>query len=186
MILVFDTETTGFPAEDFSPEIVQIAAVLHDPKTHTDFATLNLIVTPNSYIPDHVAAIHGITTEIAREQGVTQQEAKKQFISLLRRCDTVVAHNLAFDMQMLELNWPEAWAIAADKIQYDTMNESRLIVNLPEGKYHGTYTEGPKPPRLNEAYEFFTGQPLENAHDAMADTYACLRVYHGIEAAKVK
>jgi len=42
-----------------------------------------------------------------------------------------------------------------------------------------------KPPRLGEAYEYFTRQPMINAHNAMVDVQACMAVYFGlIDSAK--
>jgi DNA polymerase-3 subunit epsilon len=35
----------------------------------------------------------------------------------------------------------------------------------------------PKSPNLGEAYEFFTGRKLVNAHDAAVDVAACKAVY---------
>ncbi len=39
-----------------------------------------------------------------------------------------------------------------------------------------------KSANLREAYEFFTGQQLVDAHSAMADAQACLTVYRAIKA----
>jgi DNA polymerase-3 subunit epsilon len=39
-----------------------------------------------------------------------------------------------------------------------------------------------KSPNLGEAYQHFTGQPLEGAHNAMVDVRACAAVYFAIKA----
>jgi DNA polymerase-3 subunit epsilon len=182
--LFFDTETTGFPREDFTPEIVQIAAIVQDTESLRVLHELNLIVTPHGIVPDDIAAIHGITTELARKVGVHYGEAHGMFVELLEKADMVVAHNLEFDMQMLELNWTSAFFKASECLQYCTMRESIDIVALPPGEYHKVDYSKHKPPKLREAYEFFTGQSLQNAHDAMADVRACRDVYFGIQAAR--
>ncbi|MFP6639371.1 MAG: 3'-5' exonuclease, partial [Myxococcota bacterium] len=35
-------------------------------------------------------------------------------------------------------------------------------------------------PTLAEAYEHFSGQPLQGAHDALVDSEACLTVFRGL------
>ena len=41
--------------------------------------------------------------------------------------------------------------------------------------------KSPKPPNLQEAYEFFTGLKLNGAHDASNDVLGCKAVYFGIQ-----
>ncbi|MFO1465834.1 MAG: hypothetical protein U1F35_05245 [Steroidobacteraceae bacterium] len=43
-----------------------------------------------------------------------------------------------------------------------------------------------KSANLGEAYQHFTGKPLENAHSAMADVRACMAVYFAIRGAPVE
>ncbi len=62
--------------------------------------------------------------------------------------------------------------------QYCTQEASAPIVNLPPtermiaaGRNH------PKSPQLGEAYEHFTGEKLEGAHDALVDVLACKLIF---------
>ena len=89
MYLIFDTETTGLPrnynapisdSENW-PRAVQIAWQLHDEKgallEHKDF-----LIIPDGYtIPYDAERIHGISTELATEQGVSRylKNSKKHF-----------------------------------------------------------------------------------------------------------
>lgn len=182
--LFFDTETTGFKREDFTPEIVQISAILQDTVTGRVYNEINLISTPNSIVPDDVAAIHGISTTTARTYGLPRQDCINIFIDMIDRCDVIVAHNIEFDIQMLECDWYPAYLQAIEKKQYCTMKESIDIVALPPGTYHQVDYSNHKPPRLYEAYEFFFQMPLENAHNAMADVRACRDVYFAIQTFK--
>jgi DNA polymerase-3 subunit epsilon len=178
--LIFDTETTGIKAPDFTPEIVQIAAILQDRETRRVYHEFCMMVTPKSIIPEPAAEIHGITTEMARDHGFSQAEAEGLFIMLLADADRLVAHNIAFDVEMLKDNWPDAWALAMEKEHYDTMHELTPVMKLPktgENHFHDDKYPDFKAPRLQEAHLYFFGTKFPNAHDAMIDTRACRNVY---------
>lgn len=182
--LFFDTETTGFKREDFTPEIVQIAAILQDEDTRRVLASINLIVTPNGIIPDEVASIHGITTELARQYGFDQHAAESLFFQLVERCDRVVAHNIDFDLEMVRDNWPQTAQLIEEKQMYCTMREATPILKLPKkegSSYHDDKYPDFKAPRLAEAHQVLCGAGFANAHDAMADTEACRDVYFAIQ-----
>ena len=79
MYLIFDTETTGLPKSwnapitdtDNWPRCIQIAWQLHDDMgnivEHNDF-----LIQPDGFnIPYDAERIHGISTELAEEQGIT-------------------------------------------------------------------------------------------------------------------
>lgn len=79
MLLFYDSETTGLPLFDQpsedprQPHLVQLAAILCDEDGKTK-ASINLIIKPNGWvIGDEVAAIHGITQDVA--QGLVDREA---------------------------------------------------------------------------------------------------------------
>src|SRR5512137_2482859 len=94
-ILYFDTETTGkanfrAPADDPSqPRLVQLGALLTN-DDGKEIAALNLIVKPNGWtVPAEAAAVHGITTERATNEGVDLE-----FILPLFRMLSIKAHTL--------------------------------------------------------------------------------------------
>ncbi len=77
MYIIFDTETTGLPRDwnapitdtDNWPRVIQIAWQLHDDMgnlvEHQDF-----LIKPEGFdIPYDAEQIHGISTELAMEQG---------------------------------------------------------------------------------------------------------------------
>jgi DNA polymerase III epsilon subunit-like protein len=107
--LVFDIETTGLPKdryaapEDFGnwPRIVQIAWALFDEvgklienKAH--------ILMQESRIPEDSIEIHGITDDMARTVGVAPKSAYTEFINAINRTTFMVAHNIEFDVPILE------------------------------------------------------------------------------------
>lgn len=175
--LFFDTETTGFKHGDFIPEVVQMGALLQDTDTLRVLAEINLICQVQNEIPENVAAIHGITTEMSKAYGVPQEVAESMFGLMAMYADQIVAHNLAFDMGILNDRWKVAHAVLAGKTQFCTMRKGTEVIKLPKGRYHGEDFETYKPPKLIEAYRHFFGKDFENAHDAMADVRACRDVY---------
>ena len=87
MYLIFDTETTGLPKNfkapitdtDNWPRCVQIAWQLHDDLgnliEHQDY-----LVKPNGFsIPYQSEKIHGISTELATEEGLELDEVLAKF-----------------------------------------------------------------------------------------------------------
>ena len=106
--LIFDTETTGFihttkPAlHPAQPHMVQLGAALLDMDTGEVGETINKIVRPTDWhIPANLAAIHGITTERAREEGATGFGIIAQFFDLTLKTDVLVGHTVVFDKNML-------------------------------------------------------------------------------------
>lgn len=173
---IFDTETTGIPAGDFSPEIVEIAVLLLDQDTGRELAAFHTIVRPGDLIPEITTQFHGISDELAQSYGMPRRMAENVFMELVKLADVVVAHNLEFDLQIVELNWPDAYAMLQTKEHYCTMLNGMDVLKLPGGTYHGKEYEH-KPPNLKEAVLHLTGREMTNHHNAMADTIACRNVY---------
>lgn len=199
--IFFDTETTGLPLfsepseHPGQPHIVQLAAVLADLDTQADIASMNVIIRPDGWtIPDEVAAIHGITTEHAMDVGIPEPMAVEMFLSLwvgrLR-----IAHNESFDARIIRIaqhrfpeQFPEPqrdyWKSGKAEC---TARMATPILNLPPtekmlaaGRNHA------KTANLGEAYKYFSGKELENAHSAMADVQACMFIYFAMrKAAKI-
>jgi DNA polymerase-3 subunit epsilon len=189
--LFFDTETTGkaefrLPHNHATqPRIVQIGAILMDGK-HEVRGELNVIIKPNGWtIPPDVAAIHGITQEIADEFGVGHGLALQMFDELAAQADVYVAHNFSFDDFVLQVATAkeEAFILNLSYLKdhsYCTMLATTDICQLP-GNY-GKF----KWPKLQEAHQHAFGEPFEGAHDAMADVRACARLYRWLKEREAK
>jgi len=188
--LFFDTETTGLPdwktpsGGDKQPHMVQLAALLVDVDTRQIIESMDVIIKPDGWvIPQDVIDIHGITNERAIEVGIPEEEALNQFLALWN-FRSRVAHNTTFDNRIIRIatkRYSDESIITAWKEgEYEcTGLLSKPIMKMgKKGKY------GYKMPKLIEAYEFFTGLKLDNAHNAMDDTRACMSVYFGIQDQK--
>jgi len=193
--LVGDTETTRLikykERSDGAnqPHIVSLAAMLVNLDTKQVLQSINLIVKPDGWIiPQESIDVHGITNELANEVGLPESVVLGIYINLWRKCNLRIFHNTTLDNRIIRIALKrytpnlipdEVWK---DKeLYYCTMMKSKSILKLlPKNKW------GFKSPKLTEAYKFFTGKDLVDAHDAMADTMACMDVYWGILAHHAK
>lgn len=191
MILFFDTETTGLPnyrmpcGHELQPHLVQIAAILTD-DDGSERASINLIVNPKVPIPAQASLVHGITDELVDRAGVFTNTAVAMWDRLAERADTIVAHNIAFDLFLMQVAWERAASAVSrtfdaahgTRARFCTMNAASHIMNLPptERMVAAGFTK-PKPPKLEECVSHFFGETLDGAHDALVDVRACARVY---------
>ena len=197
-ILFFDTETTGFPKYNLAadhptqPHLVQLAGVLSDDAGKV-LAQLSIIVNSDVDIPSEAANVHGITTETARQFGSPVAVALAPFMHFWHIADLVVAHNYAFDAFILKTAISRRWGVCAgnpvrelpSRASFCTMETSKPIINLPATpKMKAAGFPGPKTPNLAEAYRHFTGEEFSNAHDALADTLGCMKVYFAMQGQK--
>lgn len=177
--LFFDTETTGFKSSTFTPEIVQIGALMQDTETKRILAELNFIVTAKNPIPQVVSDIHGITDEINSLYGVDGRAAAMMFGLMVQMSDIVVAHNIEFDLGIIKDAWPIAGGFLEATEQFCTM------INCSSFDMPRTHAGKSRYTKLAVAYKYFYGEDFDNAHDAMADVRACRDVYFKIMEARV-
>lgn len=194
LALAFDTETNGLP--DFhkpsnaphQPHLVQLAAHVVDLDTRAILQSMDVIIKPDGWtIPDDVAAVHGITTKYAAEVGVPEKLALDMLLEMWNGRQRI-AHNESFDSRIIRIaikrhlgddDLADTWKACE---AHCTARLSTPILNLPPtekmvkaGRNHA------KTANLGEAYEFFMGKPLENAHRAIADVNACLDVWWALQ-----
>lgn len=193
-ILFFDTETTGLPLfsepsdAEGQPHLTQVAAVLAHAETREELASIDLTITPDGWvIPDEVAKLNKLTTEYCSKVGVSEKLALGLFLDLVANAKLVVAHNSSFDQRIVRIamkryGYSDAALIewAEKERHYCTMQASKHEVRALNAK--GNL----KNPRLEEAYKFYTGKTLENAHTAMADTRGCMGVYWALKDKQIE
>lgn len=190
--LFFDTETTGLPlfnepSEDpRQPHIVQLGARLVDLGSRTIISTIDVICRPDGWtIPDDVAAVHGISTEHAERFGVSESVALGLFLDLWRVSDLRIAHNESFDARIIRIgqhrfNDTEADAWQAGVAECTAKLATPIMKLPPTAKMKAAGRSHYKTANLAEAYRFFTGREIENAHSALADVDACMAVYFAV------
>jgi DNA polymerase-3 subunit epsilon len=99
----FDTETTGVDVEN--DRIV--SAAVHARRGADEAVAEEWLADPGIEIPADATAVHGITTEHAREHGeparaVVEQIAATLATEIVNRGALVVGHNVVFDLTLLD------------------------------------------------------------------------------------
>lgn len=189
MIIVFDTETTGFPNPNLpldhadQPHIVQLACILFE-DNGTERSSLSVIVNPGVPIPERASAVHGITDEVAERCGIAPFVATAMLFHMIGRADLVVAHNAPFDAAIARTAFRRcSMVLPSQPQQFCTMRAATPVLNLPptERMRAAGFTK-PKAPKLAECIRHFFGEDLDGAHDALVDVRACARVYFHLRA----
>lgn len=193
MYFVFDIESSGLPRgrgiiyqniEAYDTcRIVSIAYAIVDKYGKRDGPTKYFVVKPENFvISNESIAIHGISNEIA-QTGVSFSEVIDTLRNDLVKCDTLVAHNISFDYNAL---MSELFRRSQNNGEYDMLMET--ITNM---KQFCTMKVGHKKmkddlgsckgylrwPKLINLYKYLTNNDMENAHNAEADTDACLACF---------
>ena len=188
LYLFFDTETTGMPnnykapSSDTNnwPRLVQLAWILADEEGNR-IHTGNFIIKPEDFvIPIDATKVHGITTQRAKEEGISLAEAIEQFKTDMDVATFIVGHNIEFDKkivgaEMIRLGMKDE---LEKKKSYCTMQSSIDFCKIPD-KY------GYKYPKLQELYRKLFGKNFEDAHNAMSDIEATEKCFWELRKRKL-
>lgn len=189
LALFYDTETTGLPLfsepseHPGQPHMVQLAAALVDLDTRKTISSIDLVICPDNWsIPAEVAAIHGITTELAEHVGVPEEAALGLFLDLWMCSSVRIAHNESFDARIIRIAQHRHDEGAMDEWKAGpaecTAKLATPIVRCPPTeKMRAAGRNHFKTPNLTEAHTHLLGKPFDGAHSAMADVQACIAVY---------
>lgn len=187
-VILFDLETSGLPdiqnpklkfgefplytstSKYDSARIVQIAYMVCD-------KDLNMLSIHQSIINSHglfkinFSEIHHITDEVSTSHGRDLDLVLSEFMAVLTEADTLVAHNAAFDVNVLkaELHRSGNNVMLHElnrKQVVDTMQECMVVVNA---RRCWNDQQVLKPPKLAELYQFATAKVMQDAHDAEHD-----------------
>ena len=160
-VVVFDTETTGCSRYD---EICQIAAVEYVRGVCT--RTFKAYICPTCEMNPWAEHVHGLSLEFLSENGLTPEEAMRQFFEFLGSDALLVAHNNKFDMRMLNQECAKFdLCFAPEGIETcDTLALARYL--LPDLDCHA----------LSYLIDVL-GIDGVNSHDALDDTQACANLF---------
>ncbi len=187
--LFFDTETTGLPKNwkapvtDFNnwPRLVQLAYILFD-EDGKKIEENDFIIKPNGFtIPNDASKVHGITTEIANEEGYSIDYVLGVFQKLIQKSEYLVAHNISFDEKIMgcEFLRNDFENKINDKKKICTMEKTTNFCKL-DGPY------GYKWPKLSELHKILFGYDFEEAHNASFDIQATAKCFWELRKRNVK
>jgi len=183
MYLIFDTETTGLPKNwkapltDFDnwPRCIQIAWQLHDEMGNL-VENQDYLVKPTGFnIPFDAEKIHGISTELAEEDGISLMEMLEKFQIALGKAKFIVGQNVGFDVNIMGAEFLRGgFKNPLEKFPFlDTCTENTAkLCQLPGGRY-GKF----KLPTLAELHRELFSEAFAEAHNATADVEATTRCF---------
>jgi DNA polymerase III epsilon subunit-like protein len=182
-IVLFDTETTGLPAKgqamnNFThpgaPHLVELAGIRLDWEGN-ELGRVHHIVRPDGFtIPTAASNVHGITTEIAYQQGADRRAVLDEFENLLSGAVLVVAHNFSYDRMIMGCVHHRAGMKSCFESLQHMCTKLALRDVIKMRKASGS---GYKWPSLLDAHRKFFDCGFEGAHGAMTDTEALKRVF---------
>jgi DNA polymerase III epsilon subunit-like protein len=180
-ILIFDTETTGFPPKNTnydspswdSCRLVQIAWELW----HLSECGIKSLIKSECYtikpdgftIPEKVSIIHGIYQENAINNGVPLKLVIDRLKEILPTINLIVSHNIDFDNKVVvsELYRAKEFDIYKKWRQID--KKCTMLMGTKKGE---------KWPKLSELYHrLFDRDPETKLHSADGDTFLCSQIY---------
>jgi len=183
MYLIFDTETTGLPKRwdapltdaDNWPRCIQIAWQLHDDMGNL-IESQDYLIQPERFdIPYDSERIHGISTDLALEQGIALDDVLEKFNIAIAKSKFIVGQNVGFDLnimgaEFLRRNFDNS---LQEMPVLDTCTEKTAeLCKIPGGR-GGKF----KLPTLTELHEFLFDEPFAEAHNATADVEATTRCF---------
>lgn len=185
-VLILDCETTGLPGREAKwdtdymdfPHVVQIAWI-------NQFKQESHIIYPDGWeIPEETTAVHGITTEYAREHGEPFAVVVDKLIEDCLETPLICGHNLYFDISIIKANIMRELGreyYDANRVEDALYKGKRIDTMRPTMKWVDARAQNGrlKFPKLEELYSrCFPGQTFP-AHDALEDVKAvgrCLPV----------
>jgi DNA polymerase-3 subunit epsilon len=173
-LAVFDLETTGVDTDTSRIVSACIAVLEPDGSLHSQW---NWLADPGVEIPEGAAAVHGITTERAAEDGRTAETVVGEITATLRTLLALgiplVVYNAPYDLSLLDR---ECRRYKVEPLGYPSPVIDPLVIDKAVDRFRkGKRT-------LIAAAEAY-GVNLDDAHDAAADAIAAGRVAQAIARA---
>lgn len=194
--LAFDTETSGLPdwkkplEHDAQPFVLEFGFIFAEDRRPLMKGSVYVNWFPfDVQIHPKAAEANGLTTTFLEQVGVTPRAVFNLIGQMLAKAETIVGHNLDFDVMMLRIMAAKLERLEAldsvlqGKGRFCTQKQGTSVTRIPKRDGdHRSYNDSPwKYPKLTELHEFLFKQPFADAHTALADTEACWACYWGIQ-----
>lgn len=182
MYLFFDTETTGVPKNykaspmevDNWPRVIQLAFAAFDENGELITSNCDLILPDGWEIPNEKFWIdNGFSTEKSKANGIRIETSLDFFINLMQESEYLIAHNLNFDMPIVQAEMVRAGMKSEKKLKkFCTMLSTTDICQIPHANGRGF-----KWPKLEELHAYLFHSNFEGAHDALNDVLATAKCF---------
>lgn len=156
-----DIESTGLHV--IHDRIIQLA-VIKFPKDGGPEQEFTTMVNPGRSISEEAISIHGITEEMVRDKPYFKEVAQEVY-DFIGDSDLAGYNSNRFDVPMLMEELDRA-GHQLDMKQRRTIDVMRIFTKM-------------EPRNLSAALKFYTGEELVNAHDALEDVRATVKVMQG-------
>jgi len=171
-MIFFDTETTGLiknvalPLRQ-QPRIIEIACI-REPAIKSRPNTFQTVFNPGVKLEPIITKITGLTDDELAD-APSFSECIPDLADFFRGEETMVAHNMPFDFQMLLME------LKRQVMEYKFPWPLHRIdtVTLAQPHYNGKFM------KLNALYEDLIG-PIEQTHRALDDVKMLMKVYHAL------
>lgn len=166
----FDLESTGVDVE--RDEVVQSAVVTRFPGCEA--ASFVRLADPGRDIPEGASDVHGITTEVARRDGLPLVDVVRETVERLAQCiekDTpIIGMNLTYDFTLLDRSCRRLGIVPlSDRFEFlGPIVDIRVLDKKAEKFRKGTR-------KLVDLCAHY-GVALDGAHDAGFDALGAMRV----------
>jgi len=171
--LVLDTETTGlFRPGRSPPRLVEAGWLVCDERGRVLERGHDVVAPSGFAIPVAASRVHGITTAVARREGVPVAGVLHALGCASIGVSAVVAHNLRFDRAVVAGECRRACVPdpLASLSGFCTMESGAFLCGV---RWQGSY----KWPTLGELHLALFGEPCAGIHRAMEDAEACARCF---------
>ena len=177
-IVCFDTETTGLDVQ--KDHIIQLSLVKLDVSEDSGWETVDtkdwyILPETDFVIPAEAEAVHHISKEFLKENGVSLRSVYDELIEFTDGCDMLSYNGNNYDAQILYYNLKR---IGKDfqfegRTWYDALILERAHM---EGKLDPATGERYHC-NLTAAYTRYYGHPFEGAHNSLDDVHATIEVF---------
>lgn len=166
--LIFDTETTGLLQSkahpiNKQPQIIEFYGAIYGKSEKKPLEELELLIDPGQAIPPIITKITGLKNADVKGKGRFKEHAQR-IGKFIQSADIIVAHNLAFDIGMLDVEF------ARLDVKFDYPKTKICTVDQ---------TIHVKGHRLNltKLHEYLFDEGFPVAHRAKVDVQALARCY---------
>ena len=181
-IMFLDTETIGIPYSNNYKDLykfnkarlIELGYIIYD-KDKNKIKEYNNLVIPNNFSINN-SEIHGITNIDANTNGQDIKKVLNDFYEDLLNIDTIICHNIIFDMNIL---LSEAYRMNNENL-IKAIESKNKICTMKMGKsYLGIKMKfGPK---LVKLYETLYNEPIKQDHRALSDCDICAKCYYKMQ-----